>query len=113
MAVDWKQYEGQIVGEAFPLRQYLGGAGESAVFLTDHAQKKAAIKLVTIGSTNAEGQLLRWSEAAKVAHPNLLQIYTSGRSQIGGVEFLFVVMEYAEENLSEVLPHRPLTTRSE
>src|SRR5579883_3673017 len=109
MAVDWNRYEGQLAGGAYLLRQYLGGSGESGVFLTDHGQKHAAIKFIPATSTNPEVQLLRWNEAAKIAHPNLLQIYTSGRTQIGAIDALFIVTEYAEENLSEVLPHRPLT----
>ena len=33
----WKHWEGQVVDGQFHLRQYLGGSGESAVFLTEYA----------------------------------------------------------------------------
>ena len=32
-----------------------------------------------------------------------------GRCQLGGLQFLFVVMEYAEQNLSQILSRRALT----
>ena len=32
----WKGWEGQIVDGALPLRRYLGGSAERAVFLTDY-----------------------------------------------------------------------------
>ena len=37
MSFSWKQYEGQVINNTFPLQQYLGGSSESAVFLTQLA----------------------------------------------------------------------------
>jgi TonB family protein len=112
MTEAWKQYEGQIVNEEFPLQQYLGGSAQSAVFLTQRgkqAPQKAAIKLIPAQSANGEGQLSRWKQAATLSDPHLIQLFQSGRCRLHGTEYLYAVMEYAEENLSQVLPQRPLT----
>ncbi len=111
MTRDWRQLEGMTVAAAFPLRQYLGGSEESAVFLTERRERepqKAAIKLVTAGF-DADAQLARWQAAARLAHPHLIPIFESGRCRLGSLNLLYVVMEYADENLGQILPHRPLT----
>lgn len=107
-----KQWEGQIVGGIFPLRQYLGGSDHSAVFLTEFgegAPQKAAIKLVPADAATADLQLSRWNFAAQLSHPNLLRLLGTGRCRLGGNDLLYVVMEYAEEDLSQILPQRALT----
>jgi serine/threonine protein kinase len=47
--------------------------------------------------------------AATLSHPHLIRLLDAGRCQLGGHQFLFVVMEYAEETLSQILPYRALT----
>ncbi len=37
-------------------------------------------------------------------------MFESGRCQLGGQHFIFVVMEYAEQTLAQILPNRPLTS---
>ena len=107
-----KQWEGQVVNGKFPLRQYLGGSEGSAVFLTEYGEREfqqAAIKLIPADSQNAELQLSRWKLTAKLSHPHLIRLFQMGRCQLGSMELLYMVMEYAEEDLSQVLPDRPLT----
>src|SRR5213080_1065209 len=111
MSFSWKQYEGQVVNSAFPLQRYLGGSSESAVFLTQLAgpqSSKAVIKLVPEG-VSADLQLSLWRRASKLTHPNLLQLYQGGRCRLADMDLLYVVMEYAEEDLSQILPQRALT----
>jgi TonB family protein len=111
MSESWKQWEGQIVNARFLLRRYLGGSEHSAVFLSERGTppKKVAIKFIQLDEPDAQLQLSRWQEAAKLSHPHLLRTYDSGRCRLGDFDLLFVVMEYAEENLSQFLPQRPLT----
>jgi TonB family protein len=112
----WKTWEGRVVDGKFPLRQWLGGSEHSAVFLTERSgtgSHKAAIKLISVEvfSTNnldEDAQLSRWNDTAKLSHPHLVRLFENGRGQIDGSEFLYVVMEYAEENLSQILPQRAL-----
>src|SRR5271170_534437 len=106
-----KNWEGRVVEGKFPLRQWLGGSDHGAVFLTDRTgadPQKAAIKLIPADSREA-AQLSRWADAAKLSHPHLIRLFEYGRCQIDGTRLLYVVMEYAEENLAEILPLRPLT----
>jgi TonB family protein len=107
-----KQWEGQIVDGTFPLRQYLGGSDHSAVFLTDYRDgdsKKAAIKLFPADPSTADSRLSSWEFAAQLSHPNLLRLFRSGKCTIDGNDLLYLVMEFAEEDLSQILPQRALT----
>src|SRR5437868_5436934 len=112
MTRDWRQWEGQVVNGAFPLRQYLGGSEFSAVFVTERRvpePEKAAIKLIVADPANSEIQLSRWESAAKLTHPHLLRLFEAGRCNLGNVALLYIVMECADETLAQILPHRPLT----
>ena len=112
MSEAWKQWEGQVVAGHFPLRQYLGGSDHSAVFETQHGEReqdKTAIKLIHADPANAELQLSRWKNAAQLFHPHLLRLFEMGRCKLDNVALLYLVMEYADENLSQILLQRPLT----
>ena len=107
-----KQWEGQIVDGTFPLLKFLGGSEHSAVFLTEHGEgekQKAAIKLVPADPATANLQISQWEAAAGLSHPNLLKLLDGGRCQIDGNDLLYLVMEFAEENLAQILPERALT----
>jgi TonB family protein len=103
------QWEGRTIDGAYPLRQFLGSGENSAVFLTTHDGRNAAIKLLPADPVGADAQLLRWREAAKLSHLNLLRILSTGRTELDGHPLLYIVMERAEEDLSQVLPDRSLT----
>ncbi len=107
---EWKSWEGRVVGGKFPLRQWLGGSDHSAVFLTELAgpgPQKAAIKLIAADGL-AERRISRWRATAQLSHPHLMRSYECGRVQIDGSPLLYVVMEFAEEDLSQILPQRAL-----
>src|SRR5690348_9523811 len=109
-----KQWEGQVVNGTYPLRQYIGGSDHSALFLTEirsENPQKVAIKLIAADDTNADIQLGRLRLSAKLSHPHLLRIYEVGSCQLEDHQLLFVAMEYADENLSQILPQRPLTSQ--
>jgi TonB family protein len=112
MTETWKECEGQVVDGKFHLRQYLGGSDHSAVFLTELDQRgprQAVIKFIPADPETSEIQITQWQLAAKLFHPQLIQLFQMGRCHLGGRDLLFVVMEYAEENLAQILPHRPLS----
>jgi TonB family protein len=112
MLGSWKQLEGQVVNGEFHLRQYLAGAHESAVFLTEYGRpqpQKAAIKLILAQSTSPELQLSRWRRAAKLPHPHLIRLLQVGRCELDNAGLVYLVMEYAEEDLLQVFQERPLT----
>jgi len=107
----WKKWEGRVDGK-FPLRQWLGGSEHSAVFLTErpgHPSQKAAIKFISADdAAEADRQLSRWRAAVQLSSPHLMRIYEAGRCRLDGTSLLYLLMEYAEEDLSQILPQRPL-----
>ena len=112
MTEHWKKWEGQPVEGKFVLGQCLASTEFNAVYLTelpDSPGQKAVLKLVAAGSPAAEEHLGLWKRAAHLTHPNLLTIFDAGRSRLEDLPFIYAVMEYAEENLGEILPQRALT----
>jgi TonB family protein len=108
----WTKWEGQVINGVFPLRRFLGASDHSAVFLTEYKAQNlpnAALKLVPTIPALAQAQLSHWTTATTLAHPHLIRIFEAGRCQLGGLQFLFVVMEYAEQTLSQILLQRALT----
>jgi TonB family protein len=106
-----KQWQGQIADGRFPLEQYLGGSEQCAVFSTwlqDKTSGKAAIKLLLAGP-DADVRLADWRRVAELSHPHLVRIFESGRCWLSGKELLYVVSEYGDENLAQVVPQRSLT----
>jgi Protein kinase domain len=112
MSEVWTRLEGQVVNGEFPLRRYLGSSDHSGVFLTEYASQnlsQAALKLVPAIPTLAESQLTHWRAAAGVAHPQLIRLFETGRCQLGGLHYLYAIMDYAEQNLGQLLLHRALS----
>jgi TonB family protein len=111
MAEDWTTWESQIVNGAFPLLRFLGKSDHSVVFLTEaQGSGNAAIKLVPEDPVQTEAQLSNWRAVATLPHPHLIRLFDVGLCQLGGYPFLFVVMEYAEQTLAQILPQRALTS---
>ena len=108
----WPQWQNQVINGVYPLRRFLSGSDHSAVFLTECKAQDvptAAIKLIPAERALTEAQLSHWMTAAGLSHPHLIRLLDAGQCQLGGQQFLFVVMEYAEQTLAQVLPHRALT----
>ena len=102
-----------MIGGKFRLTRYLGGSDHSAVFLTERRgePRKAAIKLIRANADKTARQLDRWAKAEKLTHPHLLRMFEMGRSLLGDEELLYLVMECAEEDLSQVVATRSLTSQ--
>jgi len=112
MSETHKKWQGQVVDGKFVLGEYLGGSHNTAVFVTEHGDKnpqKSAIKLTPADPASAERQLALWRRSAQLSHPNLVSILQFGRCKFQNNDMLYVVMEFQEENLSQILPQRPLT----
>jgi serine/threonine protein kinase len=108
---NWSGWVSTVINGAYPLRRLLNGSQHSAVFLTEYqgrADPNAAIKIIPIERITL-AQLSHWKSATGLSHPHLIQLLNAGLCQFGGHQFLFVVMEYAEQTLSQVLHQRPLT----
>ncbi|HVO99257.1 MAG TPA: TonB family protein [Bryobacteraceae bacterium] len=103
-----EKWEGRTI-DGFPLERLLGGGSDSPVFLTRYESRPAAIKLLPLDGLQADAQMQRWAAASRLSHPHLIRIFASGRGSIDDSDVIYVVMEYAEEDLSHVLPDRALT----
>jgi serine/threonine protein kinase len=113
MTEDWtKEWERRTVNGVYPLRRFLGRSNHSVVFLTEyktHNVARAVIKILPANPALAEAQLAHWGKTTTLSHPHLIRLLDAGRCQLGGHNFLFVVMEHAEQNLAQILPGRALT----
>ena len=107
----WKTWEGRVVEGKFPLRQWLGGSDHSAVFLTEtpgQPTQNAAIKFIPVENGHAEDQLSRLRAASRLSHRHLIRILETGSTRMDGGTVLYVVMECADDDLSQILPERAL-----
>jgi TonB family protein len=109
--MEWTRWEGHVVNGAFPLRRLLGSSDHSAVFLSEYAEERseAALKLLPSNPATAKAQLQQWQAATRLTHPHLLRLIDFGRCQLGEQHFLYLAMDYAPEQLSQVLAQRALT----
>jgi TonB family protein len=108
----WRSWEGRLVDGKYPLRQWLGGSDHSAVFVTerpDQPSQKAAIKLTDAALIDLDRELAWLREATKLSHPHLLSTFDAGSCRLDGTTVMYALMEYAEEDLSQILPQRPLS----
>ena len=111
-AVTRSSWVGRVIDGTFPLLEWLGNTEQAGVFRTEFKgpqTRRAVIRLVAADPALAEARLHDWKQAAALSHPHLMRIFESGRAQVGGVELLYVVTEYAEESLAQVIPERPLS----
>jgi TonB family protein len=110
----WRQWTGRVLNGKYRLGEYLGGSSHSAVFLTEYGRgedrRKAAVKLIPAGA-GEESRLSRWEKDQGLWHPHLLRIFDKGQCELEETRLLYVVMEYAEEDLSQILPARALTSQ--
>src|SRR5215469_10781005 len=104
-------WEGRVIEGRFPLQQWLGASDHSAVFLTEFAgqpSQKVAIKLIRVDDSECESELSRLKATRKLSHPHLIRILECGLCRIEGLPYLYAVMECADDDLSQILPQRPL-----
>jgi len=112
MSEQQHRWSGQSVAGRYVLGNCLGGTEHGTVFATEivHARsQKVAIKLIPAEGLDAERQLARWKRASALTHTNLLKIVDYGKCELDGVAYLFVVSEFADEDLGDILPERALS----
>src|SRR5512137_3006980 len=108
----WTRWQGHVINGVFPLGRLLGCSDHSGVFLTQSAApgpSEVAVKLVPADRALAELLLPRWKRAGGIVHPHLLRLLQWGGCQLDGLPYLYLVMEYADQTLAQVLQHRTLT----
>jgi len=103
---------GRVIDGRFPLLEELGRTEWSCAYLTeldDGREQKATIKIFPFESVDARATMARWDIARTLSHPHLMPLFYAGRCEVDGEDLLYVVTEYADETLSQILPERPLT----
>jgi len=108
----WRTWEGHVVEGKSPLRQWLGGSDPSAVFLTewkDLPSLKVVIKLIAQDRDQPELRTLNAAAGLLLTHPHLIRILAAGQCALDRIPLTYVVMEQADEDLSQILPQRALT----
>ena len=103
---------GLVIDGRFPLLRQLGRSEWSYAFLTnldDGRPQKAAIKLFPFESVDARVTMAQWEVARTLSHPHLMPLFHAARIDLDGEDLLYVVTEYADQTLSQILPERPLT----
>ncbi len=111
-AVIRSEWVGRTVEGRFPLLECLGDSRTSVVFRTElpgPPAKRAAVRLVPIDGEDPQSLMKEWAAATRLSHPHLMKIYLSGQAEVDGIRLLYVVTEFAEENLAQIIPERPLS----
>ncbi|HTC53589.1 MAG TPA: protein kinase [Steroidobacteraceae bacterium] len=107
----WSGWQSAVINGVYPLQRLLNGSERSAVFSSECKGlpvANVAVKIIPIERVTL-AQLSHWRFSTGLSHPRLVRLFDAGLCQLGGQPFLFVVMEYAEQTLSQVLSQRPLT----
>ncbi len=105
------EWVGRLIDGKYPLLQWLGGSGQSGVFLTDLQESqwpRAAIKLLPAADPIAETRFAGWMTAITLSHPNLMPLLACGRCSNGDTKLIYSVTPFSEELLSQILAERPL-----
>jgi TonB family protein len=111
-AVTRNDWVGRVIDGRFPLLEWLGNTEQAGVFRTElkgPQPQRAVIRLVASEPQYAETQLSQWKQAAALSHPHLMRVFETGRAEVGGIGLLYLVTEFAEESLAQVIPQRPLS----
>lgn len=109
MIESWKQLENQLVNGRFHLRRYLGDTEHSVVFLAGQSDQARDVAIKFIPAAEEDAAMSRWRLAAQFSHPRLIRLFETGRWRIEDLDLSYAVMEYADENLGQILPQRSLT----
>ena len=105
----WPDLLRSIIDGKYFLKQFLGEEDAVGVFLADSPDSTAVeVRLEQEGG----GQQRSWPElvsrSAEVPHQYLLRYIAHGEARIDGNQYAFLVSEYVQERLGEVLTTRSL-----
>jgi len=104
----WKQWEGHVVDGRFPLRQHLGGSAHGAVSLRNMAGKRRRSSCAGRFGCGASLDVETGAGCTVVA-PRVALHFSIRDLSAWRRNYLYVVRERSEEDLSQVIPLRPLT----
>jgi eukaryotic-like serine/threonine-protein kinase len=88
-----------LLGGRFVLEREIGAGGMARVFLgrDEVLERPVAVKILNPGhgTTDIGARFRREGRtAARLSHPNIVQVYDAGEGEFGGREVSYIVMEY-------------------
>jgi hypothetical protein len=104
----WNEIEGETLN-GLPLRKLLRSEGRTAWFSTENPEGQPAVLSVFEALNDEDSVQARLEAAARVQHPNLLVIRSTGRGRLEDESLVYAVMEPFDQALAEVLRDRTLT----
>jgi hypothetical protein len=105
----WDELEGKSLAGTYLLNRWLRTEGNAAWFATRYQDKLAIAYLVEL-TGNDDPVVASLEAVSRVQHPNIVQIDRVGRASIEGRSVAYAIQEPTEDNLSDALRERPLTT---
>jgi hypothetical protein len=112
MSTAWARWQGHVINGKLPLGNYLGSSDHSGVFLTESSAQgssQLAVKLIPTTRAVAQARLPVWKKVNGLTHPHLLGLFDCGGCQLDGSPYLYVVMEYADQTLAQLLQQRAMS----
>ncbi|MGA7415146.1 MAG: hypothetical protein WBW33_32040 [Bryobacteraceae bacterium] len=108
----WSQFEEQLLDGRFPLNKHVGRFQSGAIFLSElegGEHQRVTVKLVSAASSDAQWLGSSWRIAHGLQHPNVVRVYATGQTSLGGLRVVYAVTDYVDESLDCVLEERSLT----
>src|SRR5580698_10050877 len=111
-SANWTKWQGHVINDKLRLGRYLGGSDHGGVFLTEsaaHPSSQVAVKLVPTTRAVVQARLPVWKQVSALTHRHLLGLLECGGCRLDGSPHLYVLMEYADQTLAQLLQQRTLT----
>jgi hypothetical protein len=108
----WRQFEQELLDGQFRLSKYWGTSENCAIFLSrlsGDEQQRVTVKIMAAAGPQAQHFVSSWNLAKGLQNPNLVHVYESASTTLGGLRVVYAVMDYAEETLEHILEERCLT----
>jgi serine/threonine protein kinase len=104
----WQQCEGVLLDRRYRLGRCVSARENEAIFRTEAAHGSAAVRVRISDWRTDEAVLARWSLASGLSHPNLIRVFAADACELEGAHVIYVVMEYADDDLASVVRERAL-----
>ncbi len=105
----WNDYEGKTLAGVFPLERLLRTEGRSACFATRDSAGRPTILRLTEALNDQEQLQQRYGAVQAVHHPHLVRIEDFGDTEVDGEPLVYLVTEWTEESLADILSERKLS----
>lgn len=110
----WKHLSGQVVESRYLLREVLGAGSFALVFRADEIEggevmRSVAVKLIYPDPEfPREQQVKELITTIELSHPGIVRGTSAGTINLAGQEWLYLVMEQAQETLEDRLQRGPI-----